>query len=261
MPEKPKIVIVSDCQDVAFNEMRQIILNECVKLGCKNVNIEPLVPVIEFSVLNAAFLTRLLSDHYPPGTIFSIVINPQKHRSPRIYGKTKKGHYFFGANTGALTWFLKDSGVEELYEINDPGFISFGGKYVHAPGVAKIAAGIPFEKFGKKFKEENLAKLDYSEGTVVHIDNFGLIKIVGGELPYSEGQKFKIKINGKERITAIFSKRMMSNEDNEWVLYSGSSLNSMPELGKVRNKEGYKELGVEIGDKITWVPVENNDKE
>lgn len=248
------VVVITDCKDVAFNEMAWIIRQECSKLGVENPNIE-LVSVSEFSVLNASFLIRLMAEQCPPGTIFSVVINPQKHRSARIYGKTKNGILFFGANTGAFNWLLKDFGIEELYEVNDPGFISFGGKYVHAPNVAKLVAGIPFESFGKKFSIDQLSNLEIPKGTVVHIDNFGLMKIMGDTPKHEENQKFKIIVNGDYKFDAVFSTRMMSKDDKAWVLYVGSSLHGLPEVGTVRYKDGFKEMKIKIGDVVTWEEI------
>lgn len=249
--DKKHVVLITDCKDVAFNEMRWIIHRECQKLGVGNVDVE-LVGVEEFSIVNAAFLARLMAEQCLPGTIFSLVINPQKNRSARIYGKTKNGLLFFGANTGSLSWFLDDFGVDSLYEVNDPGFISFGGKYVHAPNVARLAAGVPFEDFGKEFLPDQLTKLNIPNGTVVHIDNFGLMKIKGSTPDYKEGAILSIKVNGVYKFDALFSKRMMSHNDKEWILYSGSSLDGMPEIGAVRFKDGYKEKGIKIGDVVTW---------
>lgn len=252
---KKNVVVITDCKDVAFNEMRRIVINECSELGVDEVEVE-LVSVAEFSLVNAAFLTRLMADYYTEDTVFSIVINPQKHRSPRIYGQLNNGIKFFGANTGALSWVLNDFGYKSLYEVHDPGFISFGGKYVHAPNVAKLVAGVPMDSFGKLFAKEALATLDIDSGTIVHIDNFGLLKIMGETPKFEEGQKFKISINGEERFEAKFSNRMMTQDDRDWVLYAGSSLHSLPELGTVRYAEGYKEFGIKIGDKVTWTTVD-----
>lgn len=252
---KMNVVVITDCKDVAFNEMRRIVINECSKLGAGEVEVE-LVSVAEFSLINAAFLTRLMADYYFEDTVFSIVINPQKHRSARIYGELNNGIKFFGANTGVLSWVLNDFGYKSLYEVHDPGFISFGGKYVHAPNVAKLVAGRPMDSFGKPFNKEELASLDISEGTIVHIDNFGLLKIMGETPKFEEGQKFIISINGEEKFEAKFSNRMMTQDDKDWVLYAGSSLYSLPELGTVRYAEGYKEFGIKIGDKVTWTTID-----
>jgi S-adenosylmethionine hydrolase len=252
--EKKYIVIITDCKDVAYNEMRWIIIRECNKMGYNNIDVE-LVPVSEFSIINAAFLTRLMAEHCLPGTILSLVINPQKNRSARIYGKLPNGVIYFGANTGALTWLLQDFQPDEIYEIHDPGFVSFGGKYVHAPNVAKLVAGVKFEKIGKKFPKESLTELDIEDGTIVHIDNFGLMKIKNETPLFKEGEKLQIFKNGKYVLDATLANRMMSLNDKEWVLYPGSSLNSLPELGTVRYKEGFKEIDAHIGDIITWKPI------
>ncbi len=157
-----------------------------------------------------------------------------------------------GANTGVFTWFFRDFGIEELYELNDPGFFSFGGKYVHAPAVAQIAMGKPLNKLGHLFGIEKVVKLDISEGTIVHIDNFGLMKFVGELTGLNEGDKLKIDIN-EITLKAIYAKRMMSRETGEWVIYPGSSF-SLPELGKVR-ENGAKELNTKIGDIITFKKI------
>jgi S-adenosylmethionine hydrolase len=251
---RKNVVVITDCIDVAFNEMKWIMLNECKKFGMDDVSVE-LVSVSEFSLINAAFLTRLMGEQCPKDTVFSVVINPQKNRSARIYGRTANGILFFGANTGALTWFLEHFGIKELYEVHDPGFISFGGKYVHAPNVAKLVAGIPLEEFGREFPQDQLTKLHIPSGTIVHIDNFGLMKIMGDIPKFEEGQKFAIYVNEKYAVNAVFSKRMMGLDDKDWVLYVGSSLHGMPELGAVRHKNGYKEMGFSIGDIVTWKEI------
>jgi len=254
MENKINVVIVSDCVDVAYNEMRRKILNECEKLGNYNVNVEPLVPTKEFSIINGAFLTRLMAEVYPPGTIFMVILNPSKERPARIFGETLSGHIFEGANTGTLNWLIKDLGLKSLYEIKDPGFFPFGGKYVHAPTVAKISSGVPFEEYGDKRYSDFLVDFPIEDGTVVQIDNFGLMKIYGKAPQYEDEKKLRIYINGKESIEGIYTKRMMSHDDNVWALYPGSSLD-MLELGKVRCKTGANELGIKIGDKITWETI------
>jgi S-adenosylmethionine hydrolase len=250
---KKHVIIITDCKDVAFNEMKWIILRGCHNAGYDNVEVE-LVAVEEFSILNAAFLARLLAEQCLPGTILSLVINPLKTRSARIYGRLSNGVLFFGANTGALTWMLKDFDAQEIYEIDDPGFISFGGKHVHAPNIAKLLVGIPLEELGEKFPKESVATFDIKDGTIIHIDNFGLMKIKSSPLSFEEGQKFRIFKNGKYIIDATFAKRMMCLEDRDWVLYPGSSLKSFLELGSVRYKEGVKEIDAHIGDVLTWEP-------
>lgn len=116
---KKRIVLITDCVDVAYNELRGVLLDN---IKSDETVIEPVVSVIPFSIVNGNFVLRLMAEAYPEGTIFSIILNPSRERPARLIGKTKeKGIYFMGANTGVFTWLFKDFGIEELYELNEIG--------------------------------------------------------------------------------------------------------------------------------------------
>jgi len=247
---KKRIVFITDCVDVAYNELRGVILSN---IKSDEIVVEPVVPVAPFSIINGNFVLRLMADVYPEGTVFSIILNPMKERPARLIGKTKKkSFYFMGANTGVFTWFFRDFGIDELYELKDPGFFPFGGKYVHAPTVAQIAMGRPLNEMGNPFDIKKVVKLDIPDGTIVHIDNFGLMKFTGVLTGFNEGDKLEVYVNGKT-LQAVYAKRIMSRETGEWVIYPGSSF-GLPELGKVRGN-GTKELSAKIGDIITFKKV------
>lgn len=247
---RKRIVFITDCTDVAYNELRGVILDN---LKNDEIIVEPVVPVAPFSIINGNFVLRLMAEAYPEGTIFSIILNPSKERPARLIGQTKKkGIYFMGANTGVFTWLFRDFGVEELYELNDPGFFPFGGKYVHAPAVAQIATGKPLKDMGRPFDIEKIIKIDIAGGTIVHIDNFGLMKFTGELAGLNEGDKLEINVNEKT-LKAVYAKRMMSRETGEWVIYPGSSF-GLPEFGKVR-ENGARELNIKIGDIITFKKI------
>ena len=248
------IVVITDCKDVAFCEMRRQILSECEKLGNSYTEIEPLVPAKEFSIINGAFLARLMAEHYRQNVLFMIILNPLKERPKRIFGELSSNVYFEGADTGTLNWLFNDFGIKSLYEIKESKFYPFGGKYVHSPTVAKMASGIPFGEYGKKISKNELCDFIIPNGSVVHIDNFGIMKIKDEFPNYKDGTMVKIFVNGKKSTVAIISKRMMSQDTGKWVFYPGSSMD-LPELGKVRCKDGAKELGVKIGDLVTWKKI------
>jgi len=247
---KKRIVFITDCADVAYNELRGVVLDN---IRNDEIIIEPVAQVVPFSIINGNFILRLMAEAYPEGTVFSVILNPSKERPARLIGKTKKKDiYFMGANTGVFTWLFRDFGVEELYELNDPGFFPFGGKYVHAPAVAQIAMGKPLNDMGHPFDIEKVIKIDVLEGAIVHIDNFGLMKFIGKLDGLNEGDKLEVNIN-KKILNAVYTKRMMSRETGEWVIYPGSSL-GLSELGKVR-ENGTKELNAKIGDAITFKKI------
>lgn len=244
---KKRIVFVTDCIDIAYNELRATILNHVKKV---EIEIEPVAVVAPFSIINGNFILRLLAETYSRGTIFSVILNPMKKRSARLIGKTKKKNFIFmSANTGALDWFLRDFGISELYELKDPGFFPFGGKYVHAPAISQIIMGKKLSELGKPFDQRKLIKLDLPLGTILHIDNFGLMKFVGKLPKCKEGTLFEVKI-GNKIIEAVYAKRIMSRRTGDWVIYHGSSF-GLPELGKVR-ENGASKINAKIGDRILF---------
>ena len=246
-----KIVIITDCIDIASIELRATIGNLLDDHNTHDIQIEPVVAVKPFSIVNGSFSLRLLAECYPDGTIFLVVVNPLKIRPKRVICVTKKKKFtIVGADTGLMDWTLMDFGLDKKYEINDPGFVSFGGKYVHAPVTAKIAFGEDLKKIGKELPLEQITTSlvdTLMKDVVVHVDNFGLMKISNKIENLEIGAKYLIRINNKE-ITAKYDLRMMSNETGEWILYKGSSLGLL-EIGKVR-ENGAVELGIHEGDKV-----------
>jgi len=253
---------VTDCADVAVNEIRSVLVSGLEKLGKFNeVEIEPFVMANEFSLINGAFLVRLVAENYnPKTTTILVILNPLKTNRvdrARIIGETRNGFKFVGANTGVLGWLIQDFGLRSVYEFSRKGlkggeFISFGGKYVHAPIAAKVAAGFPLEKLGVSFDKKVLTHLSIIPGTVLHIDNFGVPKIFGNLEGFKEENALEIFVNGKSKCVAVYTSSMKNLPDGTWAIYKGSSLNNLPEIGKTRSLSTADELGVKIGDVVTW---------
>ncbi len=260
-----RIVIISDCTDVAFSEIRATIISIIPPNQQQEISIEPLVRVKEFSIINASFLIRLMAECYnPKNTIFLIVVNPLKttrKKRARIMGETDNGFKFVGENTGVLSWLIDDFGLKNLYEFNKNNlsgreFISFGGKHFYAPMAAKVASGISMDKLGVKKKKSFLNKFKIPDGTVVHIDNFNSAKIKSN-IPnsFNEGDKIKIKLSKNKNIIARFSFSMKDLPDNTWSIFPGSSLKNLPEIAKVRSLDGLNKFGVEIGDIVEFKKI------
>ncbi len=256
-----RIVIVSDCSDVAYNELRATILAELDKHRGSDVSVEPLVKAEEFSLINGAFLVRLMAEVYSPNeTIFLVILNPlttDRVDRARIVGETKNGFKFVGENTGTLNWLIEDFGLKRLFEVKAPGlkgkdFIPFGGKYIHAPIAAKIASGQDLSEFGIGKSKNFLTKFKVSEGTVVHIDNFGVAKVKSRLPKAKEGEKIGVYINGKKRINAIFTRCMKDLPDGEWAVFPGSSVERLSEIGRVRKLGSAKKLRLKLGDIIEF---------
>jgi hypothetical protein len=158
-------------------------------------------------------------------------------------------------NTGALSWLLDDFGLSEVYEYSSEGldgvqFISFGGKYFHAPEAVKVASMANLNGYKCKFDPNRLTRLEIADGTIVHIDNFGVAK-VKMLLPPSlaEGEKLQLAINGNDWQVVTFSHAMKNLPDSTWAIYKGSSL-GLAEVGCVR-KLTTTSSPFRIGDIVT----------
>lgn len=247
---KKRIVVITDCTDVAYNELcghYAGLLN-----GNDTVELEPVVSVKPFSIINGAFILRLIVDAYPAGTVISVILNPSQIRPERIACKLKnKDVTIVTANTGVLNLVEQEYDIADCVEIEDPGFFVFGGKYVHTPAVAKLANGASLQDLGKNFDLSKLRSLDLAD-RVVHVDNFGLLKITNKLDAPSVGNMYEVQI-GKQTITAKYDIRMMSNNDGEWIVYPGSSFDLL-EIGKVR-ENGAKELDAHEGDLVSFKKI------
>ena len=245
---KKKVVVITDCIDVAWQEIRGTIYSNSNEY---DVEIEPVVQADSYSIINTNFLVKLVANAYPEGTIICVIVNPLKLRTERIIGRTKEKNLIFeGTNTGAFSWLINDYGCSELYELFDPGFVPFGGKYVHAPAVGKAASGIPIEKLGNPFSVDKIRHLEILEGTVMHIDNFGNLKLYhkfdSKNMPH-DGSNFKIEFNN-ENLDLTFNTRMMEKNDGELIIYPGSSF-GFTEIGIVRGNFANK-YNINNGDVI-----------
>ncbi len=256
-----RIVVISDCSDVAYNEIRATIVNELDKNRINDIEVEPLVKSKEFSKINCAFLVRLMAEIYNPiDTVFLVILNPLKttvKNRAYVMGETKNGFKFVSSNIGTLSWLVKDFGIKCVYEfckenLSGGSYVPFGGKYFQAPMALKIAEGIPFDMLGEKRKKDFLNQFNIKDGTVVHIDNFGTSKINGRSPKVNEGTQLSIYINGRRKGKAIFTRCMKNLPTGTWTIYPGSSLRNLPELGQVRQLGSASKLGIKIGDKIVF---------
>lgn len=240
------IVIVTDCSDIALEQIkaRLTFLLPNNRLNFFNIIVSP------FQINNGLFLSKLISDEIPHGrdTLFLAVVNPLRKKPKRIFGRLKNGTWFVCADTGIFSLLFEEFGIEDVYEGKEQCHISFGGLHMHTVTAGKLLRGDSEEKLGNKIEESNIKKIFPRNGEVLHIDNFGLIKIWNRieDFDFFDGEKVKLKvINSSRNIKAIFSNRMMSFKDNTLVIYPGSSL---LDKSKIKNIEEYKKSGlIEIG--------------
>ena len=78
------------------------------------------------------------------------------------------------------------------------------------------------------------------------------MKIKNAQLNLKEGTKLELFLNSKKFAVGIYAERMMDYSDGTWVLYNGSSLWGMPELGRVRKDTSTLKTKIKVGDNIKW---------
>lgn len=251
-----RVVIITDCIDVAVNEIRMQLYQELSddKLDFK---IEPTVGVVPFSLMNCAFLVRLVAEACVNGTVLYVVFYPVRDQPERIAGRcVRKDIVFLGRNTGVFGWLVQDLGCAELREISKQEYVPFGGKRIYPKALAAILRNRNITGLGDKLDPSSICSIDIPKGSVVHIDNFGIAKLEGSKEEFStlgvgEGDRLEVYINGESRLVASYNPRVMAGEDGDWVVYPGSSLDGMPELARVRSNAA-RELQLTIGDIVTF---------
>lgn len=269
--ETKNIVIVTDCKDIAIEQVKgrlvKFLSNDKININFFHVFVPP------FQVNSGLFLSKLISDEIPHGkdTLFLAIVNPLKTKPKRIFGNLNNGTLFVCADTGIFSLLFNEFGIENVWKGKNQEHYPFGGLHMHTVTAGKLLKGIDEEKIGIKISSEDVKKLKPKKGEIVHIDNFGLIKIWSKteNFNFKEGSKVKIKIlNSKgnliKKLEGIYSNRMMNYADNSLIVYPGSSLlngnkikdiekyrkSGLLEIGLVRNPNSAKEIGAKIGDII-----------
>lgn len=248
--DRRNVLIITDMNDVGINEVRLRVLE---KISKQTVNFEN-VKVKKFSVINGSFIIRLLADSCREKDIFIIILDPRYDSKPResICLQTQNNFYFIGPNNGILSWVIKDFKIKKCVQLpltkENMLFPTFNGKYKFAKTAGQLINGEKFSNLGKEFSKEDIYKEKIETGTVVHIDNYGNIKIKGKRPRFKLGDIVEIKVNG--RVYSIrFGLQFFDVPEGELIIYPGSSLWGLPELA-INRGNASEFLKVNIGDKI-----------
>lgn len=251
MPSKRFLNILTDCTDVASHEIRYSIIRHLENKDLASW-IEPVVGISEMSLVNGAFLNRLIAEACPDESILYTVLNPVQGQPARVVGVTeKKNLVFVGRNTGVFSWVAKDFGIKALYEVSSAQYVPFGGKNIYPPVIAKLLEGHTAESLGLKKLDIPVEPLDIPTGTIVHIDNFGITKLYGylKTEGLDVGAKLDLTVNGKKLANAIYTPRIMAAQDGEYIVCAGSSLGGLAEIAATRSHLA-RNLSLKIGDQI-----------
>jgi len=243
-------LLVTDMSDVGINEVRLRMLKG---LDISEFNIETIV-VKRFNLVHGSFITRLLTDSCDKGDIFIIVLDPRYTDKPResICIETNSGIFYLGPNNGVLSWVIEDFGIKNCVELpigkDNVLHPTFNGKYKFSIGVNKLLCGKKLTEIGNKFDKKKVFMNQIPEGTIVHVDNFGNLKIKGDRPKYQLGSDLSINVNGKVYY-AKFGREFYDVDEGELIVYPGSSLYGLPEVA-INRGSAAEYLKLDIGDKL-----------
>lgn len=260
MYKKSSIIIITDYPDVAYNEVRGQIISKTKSRYGNDYWIEPCVQAFNFSTIHGAFLLKLLFEDYTNnGTIFVCLINPEKRNGEeqpsRLLIKLTNNRYIFCPDVGIVNWVLQGQTNYEIYELPKVSKMSFAGKYFYPKYIADLIDNKLKNKIKTYKRIEKLNESAVKDSVVVHIDNFGNLKI---NLPFINIKKLDNKnavavfsrdgIVIKKIDVLITTKRFRNFSPGKVLLYEGSSF-ELSEVAKVQIVNPFPEI--KIGDMVS----------
>lgn len=174
--------------------------------------------VTPFSIEDGARNLMGVTQYYPAGTVFLVVVDPGVGTSRKaVIVKTRKGQFFVLPDNGLITPVLDRDGLDSAREITNTAWMiganvssTFHGRDIFSPAAAHLAAREDWTLAGPEIKElirlqPRVATVNASgiAGTVIALDDpFGsLITDIQSadfkKLGYGVGEKITVKIDGK----------------------------------------------------------------
>lgn len=139
--------------------------------------------VSPFSILEGAFQILILSKFTPSKTIHLGVVDPGVGSSRKGIIIKTKNYYFVGPDNGLLYPAAANDGIISAYQIEESkinGEISntFHGRDIFIKIAAYLARGkTPENLEAIKISPQDIEKVKFKKGQVLHIDHYGNVKV------------------------------------------------------------------------------------
>ena len=143
--------------------------------------------IAAFDVMEAAFVLRQASPHYPAGTVHLAVIDPGVGSMRRGVAVRHNGHFFVGPDNGMFALLLESVEPETVIALDEQEICgktkpssTFHGRDIFAPAAALLASGRPIDRLGSPIS--SLQRLHWAlpidddqgiRGWIMHVDHFG----------------------------------------------------------------------------------------
>lgn len=249
------IVSCSDWTDVAQAEVEIAALKHA-PVDTRFIS----VPVVPFSAANCAFNVRLIAEALTSDAVIMASADPRAPGIPRepiaIHFLPQNIHLVC-PNIGIATLLMEryEPSVAVLLHYDKWDISVFNGRDLYAPVAGRIAAGCSLKQLGDEFPLSSIYKLRLEHGRVLHIDNYGNVKLYASENLMKaksvtvNGRKLRIAINHQLKSGGIVP-------EGELVATNGSSF-GLVELQVKAEREGAvgaaEMLGLTVGDTVNLV--------
>lgn len=178
MPMKQLITITTDLGDhFATSQLKAVIFS----LGFTDQIIEN-HDISSFSVLEGSYAIWQLAKFCPPNTIHVGIVDPGVGSERNGIVIKTKNFWFIGPDNGLLWKAAHQNKILQSWKIDEKYFGSvsttFHGRDVFVKVAVLLSGNKRPEDFGCR-PIRNIKKLEFKNGQVLHIDNYGNAKIFG----------------------------------------------------------------------------------
>jgi len=250
---------------------------------CKAImkRISPSSPIIDltheiepFNAKEAMHILYRAFNHFPPQTVFLVVVDYGVGTERKAIALETESHYFFvGPDNGIFTLIIEEEKIKSIVELNNPDFFylsqptaTFHGRDIFAPASAYLSQETPIEKLGEFLLLSDLSLLPYQKsffskgkliGEIAFFDRFGNIET---NIPSHLFEQFNLK-KGKEVMVELGSKKIVSRYSSTYgEVPAGEFTIHVDSSGYVEISENHGNakacLGVEQSELISLEPVQ-----
>jgi len=204
-------------------------------------------PVVDLSheiapqdIFGAAWFLRTVERWWPAGTIFVAVVDPGVGTTRRILAAERNDKVFLAPDNGLLTFVPSDiiRSVEDEALFLPGGSATFHGRDRFAPVAAALANGMAIDRLGPLVRD--VARLDYTPGSIVAIDHFG------NAITDIEPPPGRFALRAGERTIDRLCRTYEEGSDEPFLIVGSSGTIEI----SVRNGSAAVALGLRRGDRV-----------
>lgn len=143
--------------------------------------------ISQHDVVHAAFVLRQIVQHFPPGTIHVVVVDPGVGTARRLLAARYEGQIILAPDNGLVSLVHRDFSLDELYSIENTRLFrsevstTFHGRDILAPIAGNLARGLAMDNVGPPLEQLEILNLEKAnplpsggiEGQVLYVDRFG----------------------------------------------------------------------------------------